>query len=55
MTFSRKAAWDFVLLSQSESANPQEIWWVLKDTTGIDLPAPAGKTIDLEGKHKKST
>jgi hypothetical protein len=34
---SRKRAWD----------NLQELRWVLKDTAGIELPAPARKTIDL--------
>jgi hypothetical protein len=37
---SRKRAWD----------NLQEIRWALKDTAGIELPAPARKTIDLEGR-----
>src|ERR1700754_740917 len=36
---SRKRAWE----------NLQEIRWVLKDSTGIELPPPAKKTIDLEG------
>jgi hypothetical protein len=36
---SRKRAWD-----------NQEIRWALKDTAGIELPAPARKTIDLEGR-----
>jgi len=40
---SRKRAWEVL----------QEIRWVLKDTTGIDLPAPARKTIDLEGRLVK--
>jgi len=40
---SRKRAWD----------NLQEIRWVLKDTTGVQLPAPARKTIDLEGRIVK--
>lgn len=40
---SRKRAWE----------NLQEICWVLKDTAGIDLPAPARKTIDLEGRIVK--
>ena len=40
---SRKRAWD----------NLQEIRWTLKDTAGIDLPAPARKTIDLEGRIVK--
>src|SRR5438105_3496046 len=33
--------------------NSQEIRWILKDATGIDLPAPARKTIDLEGRVVK--
>jgi hypothetical protein len=37
---SRKRAWE----------NLQEIRWVLKDTAGMELPPPARKTIDLEGK-----
>jgi hypothetical protein len=37
---SRKRAWE----------NLQEMRWVLKDTAGIELPAPARKTIDLEGR-----
>jgi hypothetical protein len=40
---SRKRAWD----------NLQEIRWVIKDTTGTELPAPARKTIDLEGRIVK--
>jgi hypothetical protein len=40
---SRKRAWE----------NLQEIRWVLKDITGIDLPPPARKTIDLEGRVVK--
>jgi hypothetical protein len=40
---SRRRAWD----------NLQEIRWVLKDTTGTDLLAPARKTIDLEGRIVK--
>jgi hypothetical protein len=36
---SRKRAWEVL----------QEIRWVLKDMTGVDLPAPARRTIDLEG------
>lgn len=40
---SRKRAWEVL----------QEIRWVLKDTTGIDLPPPARKTIDLEGRLVK--
>jgi hypothetical protein len=37
---SRKRAWD----------NLQEIRRVLKDSAGMDLPPPAKKTIDLEGR-----
>src|SRR6202045_5215603 len=40
---SRKRAWE----------NLQEIRWVLKDITGMDLPPPARKTIDLEGRVVK--
>src|SRR5260370_39486068 len=40
---SRKRAWE----------NLQEIRWVLKDIVGIDLPPPARKTIDLEGRVVK--
>jgi hypothetical protein len=40
---SRKRAWEVL----------QEIRWVLKDTTGIDLPPPGRKTIDLEGRLVK--
>jgi hypothetical protein len=40
---SRKRAWE----------NLQEIRWVLKDTTGFELPPPARKTIDLEGRLVK--
>jgi hypothetical protein len=40
---SRKRAWE----------NLQEIRWVLKDIAGIDLPPPARKTIDLEGRLVK--
>jgi hypothetical protein len=40
---SRKRAWE----------NLQEIRWILKNATGIDLPAPARKTIDLEGRVVK--
>jgi hypothetical protein len=40
---SRKRAWD----------NLQEIRWALKDTAGIELPGPARKTIDLEGRIVK--
>jgi hypothetical protein len=40
---SRKRAWE----------NLQEIRWVLKDIVGIDLPPPARKTIDLEGRLVK--
>jgi|SRR6202040_3352212 hypothetical protein len=40
---SRKRAWE----------NLQEIRWVLKDVTGMELPPPATKTIDLEGRLVK--
>src|SRR6266436_7421882 len=40
---SRKRAWEVL----------QEIRWVLKDTAGIELPPPARKTIDLEGRVVK--
>ena|ERR1700730_4999570 len=40
---SRKRAWD----------NLQEIRWVLKDAAGLELPPPARKTIDLEGRLVK--
>ena len=40
---SRKRAWE----------NLAEIRWVLKDTTGMELPPPARKTIDLEGRIVK--
>ena len=40
---SRKRAWE----------NLQEIRWVLRDITGIELPPPARKTIDLEGRLVK--
>jgi hypothetical protein len=30
-----------------------EIRWALKDTTGVELPPPAGKTIDIEGRNVK--
>jgi hypothetical protein len=40
---SRRRAWE----------NLQEIRWVLKDTTGTDLPPPTRKTIDLEGRLVK--
>jgi len=40
---SRRRAWE----------NLQEIRWVLKDTTGIELPPPARKSIDLEGRVVK--
>jgi hypothetical protein len=42
---SRKRAWDVL----------QEIRWVLKDTAGIEIPPPARKTIDLEGRLVKDT
>jgi hypothetical protein len=40
---SRKRAWEVL----------QEIRWVLKHTAGIDLPPPARKTLDLEGRLVK--
>src|SRR3984893_7627917 len=40
---SRKRAWE----------NLAELRWVLKDTTGTELPPPARKTIDLEGRIVK--
>jgi hypothetical protein len=40
---SRKRAWE----------NLQEIRWVLTDVCGINLPPPASKTIDLEGRVVK--
>jgi hypothetical protein len=40
---SRKRAWE----------NLAEIRWVVKATTGIELPPPARKTIDLEGRIVK--
>ena len=40
---SRRRAWE----------NLQEIRWVVKDTVGIELPPPARKTIDLEGRIVK--
>jgi hypothetical protein len=40
---SRKRAWELL----------QEIRWVLKDSTGVELPAAARKTIDLEGRVVK--
>jgi hypothetical protein len=40
---SRKRAWEIL----------QEIRWVLKDTASIELPPPARKTIDLEGRLVK--
>jgi hypothetical protein len=40
---SRKRAWE----------NLQEIRWVLKDTTGVELSPPGRKTIDLEGRIVK--
>jgi hypothetical protein len=42
---SRKRAWEVL----------QEIRWVLKDTAGIELPPPARKTINLEGRLVKDT
>jgi hypothetical protein len=40
---SRKRAWE----------NLQELRWVLKDVTGMELPQPARKTINLEGRLVK--
>jgi hypothetical protein len=40
---SRKRAWEIL----------QEIRWVLKDATGMELTHPARKTIDLEGRIVK--
>jgi hypothetical protein len=40
---SRKRAWE----------NLQEIRWALKDTAGVELPPPARKTIDIEGRIVK--
>jgi hypothetical protein len=40
---SRRRAWE----------NLQEIRWVLKDSAGMDLPPPARKTIDLQGRLAK--
>ena len=40
---SRRRAWE----------NLQEIRWVVKDTTGVELPPPDKKTIDLEGRLVK--
>jgi hypothetical protein len=40
---SRKRTWDVL----------QEIRWVLKDTTGVELPPPSRKKIDLEGRIVK--
>ena len=40
---SRKRAWE----------NLAEIRWVLKDAAGVELPPPARKTIDLEGRIVK--
>jgi hypothetical protein len=40
---SRKRAWQ----------NLQELRWVLKDCAGVELPPPAKKTIDLEGRLVK--
>ena len=37
---SRKRAWELL----------QELRWVLYDVTGIQVPAPERKTIDLEGR-----
>src|SRR6516165_182939 len=37
---SRKRAWELL----------QELRWVLKDITGIEIPTPERKTIDFEGR-----
>jgi ribosomal protein L28 len=37
---SRRRAWE----------NLQEMRWVLNETCGIELPLPARKTVDLEGR-----
>jgi hypothetical protein len=39
---SRRRAWEL-----------QYIHWVIKDVCGIELPPPAKKTIDLEGRVVK--
>jgi hypothetical protein len=41
------------VLTWSARENLAEIRWELKDTTGIKLPPPARKTIDLEGRIAK--
>lgn len=35
------------------SENLQELRWVVTDITGVDLPQPERKTIDLEGRIVK--
>jgi hypothetical protein len=40
---SRKRAWEVL----------QELRWVLKDITGVEVPAPEKKTIDFEGRILK--
>jgi hypothetical protein len=40
---SRRRAWE----------NLQEIRWMIKDATGIELPPPKRRTIDLEGQVVK--
>src|SRR6185369_11321162 len=40
---SRRRAWE----------NLREIRWVIKDITGVELPPPEQKTIDLEGRIVK--
>ena len=37
----------------TQNGTAREIRWVLKDAAGIELPAPARKTIDLEGRIVK--
>ena len=41
------------LASQSAVFEMLEIRWVLKDAAGVELPPPARKTIDLEGRIVK--
>jgi hypothetical protein len=43
---SRKRSWEILPILQ-------EIRWVLKETAGTELPPPARKTIDLEGRLVK--
>jgi hypothetical protein len=41
-------------ITQTCLGESQEIRWVIKDITGVDLPPPARKTIDLEGRVVKN-